>query len=345
MKFSSTIILTLLLLIGLVLIEKYYCTTPNKTAMRFIVTTKKENNFTSIELIDTELHTSAIIYSVGAIVNAFNIKVWGNTLNVIDGFSSLQDASNNMSVAFKSAKLSPFVCRLNKGTYTFNEQQFKIEKFYLGESAIHGVVFDENFEVLATHADSHQATVGLRYIYNATDKGYPFTYELLINWKLEADNKLSVTTKAIHHNNTPIPFADGWHPYFTLGNSINDCSLQFETDSSIEFNEQLIPTGKILHNNLFQKEQLIANSFLDNLFVLKHPGTSACIFKNKQLQLTIQPDKNYPYLQVYTPPHRKSIAIENLSSVPDAFNNKMGLLLLEPNQQYNFTTTYQLTIL
>jgi aldose 1-epimerase len=58
--------------------------------------------------------------------------------------------------------------------------------------------------------------------------------------------------------------------------------------------------------------------------------------------LHIYPERAYPYLQVYTPPHRKSIAIENLSSAPDAFNNKMGLIALGPEDSQAFQTRYRI---
>jgi galactose mutarotase-like enzyme len=48
---------------------------------------------------------------------------------------------------------------------------------------------------------------------------------------------------------------------------------------------------------------------------------------NANFRLTIEPDKEYPILQIYIPPHRNSIAIENLSGAPDNFNNKMGLVI------------------
>jgi len=60
------------------------------------------------------------------------------------------------------------------------------------------------------------------------------------------------------------------------------------------------------------------------------------------LELYIYPDRAYPYLQVYTPPHRKSIAIENLSSAPDAFNNKIGLIELGPEDSQAFQTRYRI---
>ena len=54
--------------------------------------------------------------------------------------------------------------------------------------------------------------------------------------------------------------------------------------------------------------------------------------ENSGLQLTIKAGQSYPYLQVYTPPHRKSIAVENLSSPPDAFNNGMSLIIAKPGR-------------
>jgi aldose 1-epimerase len=59
----------------------------------------------------------------------------------------------------------------------------------------------------------------------------------------------------------------------------------------------------------------------------------------------IRPESSYPYLQLYTPPHRESIAIENLSAAPDAFNNGMGLINLEPGASATFKTAYTISCL
>ncbi|MGL6269156.1 MAG: hypothetical protein ACRC2O_14590, partial [Chitinophagaceae bacterium] len=61
------------------------------------------------------------------------------------------------------------------------------------------------------------------------------------------------------------------------------------------------------------------------------------------MAIEFHPDKSYPYLQLYTPPHRNSIAIENLSAAPDAFNNGMGLVTLEPDHTRTFSTRYKIT--
>jgi aldose 1-epimerase len=90
--------------------------------------------------------------------------------------------------------------------------------------------------------------------------------------------------------------------------------------------------------------RVLKDIFLDNCFELDHSKQQPyCKLSNSQLELLIEPDKSYPYLQVYTPPSRDMIAIENLSAAPDAFNNKMGLLSLEPHAVADFSTTYILS--
>jgi len=43
----------------------------------------------------------------------------------------------------------------------------------------------------------------------------------------------------------------------------------------------------------------------------------------------------YNFLQVYTPPHRKSIAIEPMTCAPNAFNNEQGLIILAPFESFS----------
>lgn len=312
--------------------------------MRFSITIDLKQKHPVILLKDSLTNCEAEIYSFGALLNKFTVPVNGKPINIIDGYSSVNDAADNIINGFRSAKLSPFTCRMNVGEYSFHERKYKIEKHYILPHAIHGIIFDAAYEVLATHADDTQASVGLRYHYRGTDNGYPFPYEILVNWKLEKDNRLCVKTTVLHHNQEAIFYADGWHPYFTLGTKVNECNLQFSSNTQIEFDETLIPTGKKTEDKRFENGAVLNDTFLDNCFELKGDDAK-CVLSNHQLELTIQPDvATYPFLQVYTPPHRNSIAIENLSGTPDCFNNKMGLLELEPEKRYSFKTSYTIKI-
>ncbi|RTL49891.1 MAG: aldose 1-epimerase [Sphingobacteriales bacterium] len=308
--------------------------------MRFSSSVITKTPFEVIQLKDELNETVVEIYSMGALMNGFYVFANGHLHNVIDGFATPEAALKEITYGFKSAKLAPFVCRMANGQFTIDGHPYTIGKFYLGDHAIHGLVYDALFDVMNIHADEHACSVGLRYRYAGSDKGYPFPFELLVNWKLETNNKVTVTTTVLHHHASAIPYSDGWHPYFTLGTSVDDCTLQFTGNRQVEFDERLLPTGVTIDDHRFVKGTNLKGIDLDNCFLLNASEPPRCLLKNNLMELYIQPDTAYPYLQVYIPPHRNSIAIENLSSAPDAFNNEMGLLWLKPNQHHIFSTSY-----
>jgi aldose 1-epimerase len=262
--------------------------------MQFSSSIVQKSPFEVIQLKDERSGTMVEIYSMGALMNAFYVKVNEQYLNIIDGFTSPQSALNEITYGFKSAKLAPFVCRLANGKFNLNGQQYTIGKFYLGNHAIHGLVYDAVFEVLNVHADEHACSIGLRYQYNGDDKGYPFPFELLINWRLEGNQHLAVTTTVIHHGPASIPYSDGWHPYFTLGGNIDNCKLQFNSSQQVEFDERLLPTGITIDDHRFEQGTSLKGVSLDNCFLLNSKTPAMCVLSNQYMALQIQPDKSYP---------------------------------------------------
>jgi aldose 1-epimerase len=310
--------------------------------MAFETVITEDSGLQVIVLRDKITGCEAEIYAFGGLLNAFRIPGKDQKTNVIDGFASVQDAKENITNGFKSTKLSPFVCRMNKGHYRFEEKDLTIQKFFLAGHAIHGLLYDAVFEVVAKDANDQMAAVALKYNYQASDAGYPFSYQMFITWKLETGNKLTVTTSVSNNNQQAVPLADGWHPYFALGGSVDEWALQFDSSYQLEFNTELLPSGNKITDERFTKGTSLRGIELDNAFELSTDASNPqCVLQNEKLKLTIQPDKTYPILQVYIPPHRKSIAIENLSGAPDNFNNGMGLIVLAPGESRTFTTNYR----
>ena len=311
--------------------------------MKFSIDINTNGIFPVITLKSEEEKTSAEIYAFGALLNSFTIN---GSINIIDGFVSPQDAKDNITNGFKSAKLSPFVCRIKDGKYTFNNEEYKIDKIYLGEEAIHGLLFDEMFSLVNHEANDDNAFVTLEYNYTKQNEGFPFQYTCTVTYTLEQNNLLVIETNVINNSDKPMPLSDGWHPYFTLGAKVDELLFQMNSDKLVEFTNRLVPTGNIVAYKKFQVPEILGDTFLDNCFLLKQNNEAACILRNDKtgLELRIWPHSSYPYLQVYTPPHRNSIAIENLSSTPDAFNNKMGLIILNAGEKAHFKTTFQALI-
>ncbi len=313
--------------------------------MRFSISINNQQAHPVINLKDKLSGCQAEIYAFGGFLNAFKLPLKDKIHNFIEGFSSIADARKNISNSFRSAKLSPFVCRMRNGSYSFNNKKYRVHKHYLGEHAIHGLIYDAQYLIDDYYANETEAIVQLKYTYNKTDQGYPFSYEILLIWKLTIENKLSVTTIVKHNNSSVIPYADGWHPYFTLGGKVDNCTLEFTSNTQLEFDSELLPTGKKIKDNQFIKATSLKGIFLDNSYLFMQKRGNQCILKNSKMQLIVEPDDSYPILQVYTPISRKSIAIENLTGAPDNFNNQIGLIFLEPKKQYSFTTSYSISII
>ncbi len=311
---------------------------------------KNNTDFEIIILQDVTTGTSVeIIPACGGILNAFIVAHNGTALNVIDGYDNVEDFKNNAeSKGFKSCKLSPFACRIDNASYHFGEKKYTIGKFLLNGAALHGLLYDAVFIVKEQWADEKSAGVSLQHHYKGSDKGYPFVYTCTVVYELKANNALTVTTVITNNDAGLIPIQDGWHPYFSFGGIIDDLQLEFQSKEIVEFDEALIPTGKLLPYQEYGALKKIGTAAFDNCYTVNFAECQPlAVLRDpvKKIQLEIYPDKSYPYLQLYTPPHRKSIAIENLSAVPDAFNNGIGLQVLSPGASANFITVYKLTSL
>ncbi len=313
--------------------------------MAFTIFSSAENGIELLSLQNDDTIVS-IIPKHGAMLHAFSIVTPAGRQNVIDNYGSIESVEKDLPMSFKSSKLSPFACRIPEGKYIYEGELFELTNKFADGSAIHGLLYNKNFAVVNEFTDDYQASVLLKYNYKEEDDGYPFNYRCEIRYTLLPDNLLQLETTIINLDDLSIPMADGWHPYFKLGGKINDWELQFNAASMVEFDDKLIPTGHMLEYNAFNEPKLIGDTFLDNCFLLQQDDTyAACTLRNPKngLQVSFYPEAAYPFLQIYTPPHRESIAIENLSAAPDAFNNKMGLLMLPPRHTQTFTVHYQLS--
>jgi aldose 1-epimerase len=307
-------------------------------------------DFDKVILKDNSGGTSVeIIPSCGAILHAFTVLNNGALLNVIDSYNDTADfAANVTAKGFKSCKLSPFACRIKDAAYSFNGKKYITEKFSLKGNALHGLLYDAIFTVIKTWADENAAGVLLQHQYTGSDKGYPFKYTCSISYELKNNNALTLITTITNDDAISLPIQDGWHPYFGFGGSINELQLEFQSKELVEFDAELIPTGKLIPYQEFGSLKKIGEAEFDTCFTVNFfECQPLCVLRDKlqKIQVAIYPDKSYPYLQIYTPPHRNSIAIENLSAAPDVFNNGMGTKVLSPGEAADFTTTYTITLL
>lgn len=297
-------------------------------------------DFQEIRLSDISTGNCITITTKGGILNEWIVE--GKT-SIINGNDFTNGWGNFEMNGFKSGKMSPFSCRLANGQYQHLDKTYTIEKFYLGDHALHGIQYDAVYTIESTHQDNEQASLVLVNHYKATDKGFPFPYSIHLEWTLKANNTVIVKTAITNHHNQPIPMMDGWHPYFQFDSLVNDLTIQFKNKGKIIYDNQLLPTGEIVIDNQFDQGEVLGKQHLDNCWLIDETAPS-CTIQKEHHQLIVTPLANYPYLQLYTPDDRKSIAIENLSAVPNCFNNKMGLHYVKPQETWVLKTSYQYII-
>lgn len=316
--------------------------------MSFIIDGGQENGLSFVRLQDTGSQTTiSMIPAAGALLHAFEIPLNGVPYNIIDHYRDREGLDAELGVSFKSAKLSPFACRVRDGKYHFGRQDYQLASNFPGGMAIHGLLYNKPFSVVDEVRDDHRAAVRLRYHYKGEEPGYPFEYLCEVQYMLHPNRLLQVETTILNLDSRTIPVTDGWHPYFRLGGSIDECTLQFSSGTQLEFDEHLVPTGRLLQVPDFLEPALLKGRELDNCFLLQvQDGRPCCVLQHpgNRLSLSFFTNALYPFLQIYTPSHRNSIAIENLSGAPDSFNNGMGLLQLAPQQSVAFNVWYQLSI-
>jgi aldose 1-epimerase len=279
----------------------------------------------------------SVIPSFGGHVNELILKENGVLHSIIDGATTNEELIANPY--YKSAKLIPFPNRIKDGKYTFKGKTYQLPINHLAENnAIHGLLYNKPFIVKKMENDDSSALLQLEYSYNRELEGYPFAFLLHLEFILNI-NGLKIKTTVVNKGNSEMPFADGWHPYFTLQESVNNLSLLIPGSKKIEVDNKMIPTGIKSDMDNFDKLTKISDSLFDTTYSIDTEtiATTQLSSHSKNLSIHVWQEtglNKYNFVQVYIPPDRNSVAIEPMTSLADAFNNKEGLIILKPGDVY-----------
>lgn len=261
--------------------------------------------------------------------NLLDLKFGG--VSVLDGFQTPEAlAAGDWG---RSIVLVPFPNRLRDGKYSFEGKnyQFSINNADTN-NAIHGLGMQAPMQIATIETTEAAATLVCKWQYDGSDAAYPFPFLFQIAFILRGgalDMKMSITNNGTH----AIPAGLGWHPYFRIAEKSDMVSLKMPEADMIEIDERMLPTGIKKPFDTYKNMTLIGNDTLDNGFLITEKGTTATTTIEAaagKLSFWQQLD-TARFVQVFTPPHRQSIAIEPMTCNIDAFNNNDGLVILEPN--------------
>ncbi len=295
----------------------------------FEITQSQYGRFTSITLRNpvTGEHV-AILPESGGLVLQISLAWKGAVHHLLE--TEPDEGRLFRAESYHAAKLIPWPNRIRDGCYAFQGKKYQLPvNEPARNNALHGLLYNRPMKVIKGKAGTDRAVLFLGYDFDGSDKGYPFKLEVRLTYRLDSKG-FSCATSAKNVGTGPLPFADGWHPYFTFGSKIDRLRLEMPARQFFKVDKQMIPVGK--RRSAFDGS--LSGAALDTGFVLHGGGKTRLIDRARNIAIVLRQDKSYPYLQVYTPESRKSIAIEPMSAAADAFNSGEGLAILQPGQEF-----------
>lgn len=237
----------------------------------------------------------------------------------------------------KNAILFPFPNRLKNGRYELADKvyQFPINDAST-QNALHGFGYQKPFSIKNIELSANEAKIICTYEDSGDHPAYPFPFICEVSFSIK-NNEFEVGLFFENKSQQRVPVGLGWHPYFMMSDKVNDCFLQMPACRLVEVDETMIPTGIKYDYHFFNKKRKIDRVVLDNGFEIKKDNGRAEVLVEgeygtiKYWQAT--GNRLWNFVQIFTPPNRKSIAIEPMTCNIDAFNNRDGLVLLERGEQ------------
>lgn len=278
---------------------------------------------------------SAVVREGGAALRSY--RVGGREL--LDGFGR-----RGWSRDGRGQVLLPWPNRVRHGRYRFGgaAHQLPLSEPERG-NAIHGLARWAPWTPL--DRSSEAITLGLEL---QPQTGYPYWLELRCRHLLTTSG-LQVTLGAVNLGDSAAPFGAGSHPYLRLdGEAVDDLQLQLPAASFLEADGAGLPTGRKVPvagtPYDFRTGRRIGSLALDTAFcdlgaAPRWEATLAAPPGSERLRLWAE--AAFRFAMVYTADsvrepdrRRRGLALEPMTCAPDAFNNGLGLLRLEPGGHF-----------
>ena len=142
--------------------------------------------------------------------------------------------------------LFPWNDRLPGARFVFEGRTVQMTPDKGDGSRIHGLIRFSRTEVLEEKADETGAEIRLGITLDDPAKfdGWPYRLRLETRYRLEK-GRLTLEFRISNLGAENAPVALGWHPYFTLGGSIEGATLTLSGDRYVEVAPDLMPTGAV----------------------------------------------------------------------------------------------------
>jgi aldose 1-epimerase len=278
----------------------------------------------------------AVVAEVGATLRSYRI----DGVDVVDGFEV-----GELSSAGRGQVLAPWPNRLDGGTYSFDgiEGRAALDEPEHG-NAIHGLVRWLPWKTVSGSEGEVVLGVDL-----PPQPAYPWRLRLELAYRLD-DDGLTVSATATNRDRRAAPFALGFHPYLTVGTSaVDEAVLSVPARDHLVTDARGLPTGSepVAGGAFdFTGTREIGATRLDTCFTTLDRGDDGrarvrLSTSDGARSIAVWLDGEFHDVMVYTgdtldPPERRrrGVAIEPMTSPPNAFRSGIEVIRLEPGRPW-----------
>ncbi|HMV76916.1 MAG TPA: aldose 1-epimerase [Leptospiraceae bacterium] len=221
----------------------------------------------------------------------------------------------------------PWVNRLESDRFNINGNRIEIEPVLKDEAGypIHGLYFKSERRCVSVSEGIESSEIIIEPI--QTDSLFPSFRE---TFSLER-SRLTVSLEVFGSSDKEMYFSAGYHPYIGLeGRPIDSLEIISNCTETVLLGDDLLPETPIRKKPFKSAVQTgkIDTLKLDHCFTGNSSHPYFGIFdrtENEKVILEIHRSFNPSvFFQIYTPPHRQSIAVEPMSSLGNSFSEKNG---------------------
>lgn len=266
----------------------------------------------------SERDSSAIIDETGAYLSSLSLS----------GKEIIKKSGDGEQTHGGCAVLIPYAGRIRNATYSYEGKTYMLPRNN-GENSIHGLLKDKVWKVKSQEQNAVKLSS------NLVDPGYPTAIDTTITYSLDGTS-LTVTTQVTNSGSERAPLLIGFHPYFLFKGGWR---ISHDEDMrELNFRDGFFPDGTTEPVNFNSMEKMNEMNF-DNCFA----GGGKITLLSEEGKITLS-RRNFEYLVIYNGAYSegRSVAIEPMTGAPDAFNNGIGLIEVEPASSFlcEFSITY-----
>lgn len=289
-----------------------------------------------------------ILSGYGCGLNAWRL----NKQDLLMGYRQGDDIAKIAPDTNAGCRLTPFPGRTAYAKFSWNGNTYQLENnVSWAPHALHGFLQNKEWAFLSFESDNESCTAIFSCDWPGSYTGFPFPYRA-INTVTFTGESVMIQSRVENMGTNAMPYSEGWHPYFMLGEKIDGLSMKMPETKLALLDKADLPTGNFQDDTRFVGGRKLGNEFINDCFCLNDEFAKVQVTDTQDLtnnaHVLLESEKyvldiwqragkeQYNAIQMYTPPDRMSIAIEPMTSEPDALNHHRGLIVIPPGESRTF---------